>query len=236
MTLYEIKHKYTGSVLFSLETNSLQLAVEAGVKAKADLRGADLRGANLRGADLRGANFWEADLRGADLRRANLREAYLRDADVMGANLRAADLREADLWGANFMGANLRIADLRGADLMREDLWDANLRRADLRGVNLKGADLRGADLKGAYLRDEITIDRNPIQISGAYWDIIIWDEHMQIGCEFYSLNDWFNFNDARINRMDQGALTFWQQWKESLMQICIADERYQLEEASEGE
>ena len=65
--LFEIKHRLSGSVLFSLETESLKLCVEAAVKD-----GAYLRGAYLRGAYLRGAN-----LDGADLRGANLRGAYL---------------------------------------------------------------------------------------------------------------------------------------------------------------
>lgn len=70
--LYEIKHRFTGTVLFSLETESLKLCVQAAVKAKAYLRGAYLggaylRGADLRGADLRGAYLGDADLRGADL-------------------------------------------------------------------------------------------------------------------------------------------------------------------------
>lgn len=47
---FEIKHRFSGSVLFSLECGSLKLCVEAAVKG-----GADLRGANLRGADLGGA-------------------------------------------------------------------------------------------------------------------------------------------------------------------------------------
>ena len=62
---FEIKHRWTGAVLFSLETDSLKLCVQAALKAKADLRGADLRGADLWGANLREANLWGADLRGA---------------------------------------------------------------------------------------------------------------------------------------------------------------------------
>ena len=42
---FEIKARFTGTVLFSLETDSLRLCVEAAV-----MRGADLRGANLTGA------------------------------------------------------------------------------------------------------------------------------------------------------------------------------------------
>ncbi|MCC7126445.1 MAG: pentapeptide repeat-containing protein [Acidobacteria bacterium] len=71
-----MKSRFTGSVLFSLKTESLKLCVEAAVKARAYLHGADLHGAILRDADLSGA-----DLHGADLRGADLSSAYLHGAD-----------------------------------------------------------------------------------------------------------------------------------------------------------
>lgn len=40
--LIEIKSRWSGSVLFSLETSTLKLAVEAAIKSGVDLRGADL--------------------------------------------------------------------------------------------------------------------------------------------------------------------------------------------------
>ena len=65
--LFEIKHRFSGSVLFSLETESLKLCVEAAVKSGAYLRGANLDGANLDGAYLRGAYLDGANLRGSKL-------------------------------------------------------------------------------------------------------------------------------------------------------------------------
>ena len=103
---FEIKSFINGSVLFSLETNSMSLCVEAAVKRGANLRGANLRGANLRGAYLTSANLYGADLTGADLTGANL----------YGANLRGANLYGADLTGANLRGANLYGADLTSAN------------------------------------------------------------------------------------------------------------------------
>ena len=67
---FEIKHKWKGSALFSLETESFKLCVEAAVKTGAYLGGAYLRGANLEGANLRGAYLEGANLRGANLRGA----------------------------------------------------------------------------------------------------------------------------------------------------------------------
>ena len=61
----EIKHRFSGAVLFAIETDSMRLAVEAAVKSGAYLGGANLGGADLGGANLGGANLGGADLRGA---------------------------------------------------------------------------------------------------------------------------------------------------------------------------
>ena len=53
----EIKSWYSGGVLFSFETNSVKVALEAAVKSGANLGDADLRDAELRGADLGGARL-----------------------------------------------------------------------------------------------------------------------------------------------------------------------------------
>ena len=154
MEVIEIKSRWNGEVLYSGEHADIKEAVEAAVKAGADLRDADLRDADLRDANLRGAN----------LRGANLRGANLRDANLRGANLRDANLRDADLCGADLGGANLRGADLGGADL---------------RGANLRGANLRGAKVgKGG---DEATLvgSRPVVQIgpigSRNDWLLVFW-------------------------------------------------------------
>ena len=89
---FEIRSRWSGSVLFALETDSLKLCVEAAVKGGAVLSGADLSGADLSGADLSGANLRSADLRSADLSGADLSGANLRSADLRSADLRSADL------------------------------------------------------------------------------------------------------------------------------------------------
>ena len=110
--LPQIKHRWTGAVLFTGEFGmTTRQMLEKATTAKVNLSGADLSDANLRVADLRGAY-----LRGADLSDANLRDADLRGADLSDANLRDADLRGADLRGADLRDANLSGAYLRGAD------------------------------------------------------------------------------------------------------------------------
>ena len=69
---FEIKSHWSGAVLFSLETDSFKLCLEAAVKSGADLSRADLYGAYLYGANLSGANLSGANLYGADLSGVNL--------------------------------------------------------------------------------------------------------------------------------------------------------------------
>ena len=135
----EIRSRLSFKVMFSLETESLRLAVEAAVENRVSLRDANLRDADLTGATLTGATLRDATLTGASLWDATLRGATLRDADLTGASLWGADLRDATLRDADLRGATLRDADLTGANL-----W----------GATLRGADLRDADL--TPIRDDI--------------------------------------------------------------------------------
>ena len=140
--MMEIKHKTTGTVLFSLECASMKKCVEAAVRSKADLAGADLSGAYLRGADLAGA----------DLARANLSEAYLRVAYLAGADLR----------GANLSGADLREADLAGAELKHTCIIDG--------GCDLKGDKFVAYRLKGHFVYCVGFNAWNSIEVALAYY------------------------------------------------------------------
>jgi hypothetical protein len=129
---FQIKCRFTAKILFECEAESLKIAVEKAVEAKADLYSANLGGADLYSANLGGAN--------------------LGGADLYSANLRGANLYSANLYSANLGGANLYSANLGGADLYSANLYSANLGGANLRGANLRGANLRGANLGGANL------------------------------------------------------------------------------------
>ena|SRR5437868_1880912 len=55
--IIEIKHRITGSVLYSCEAKSLKDAVAQAMANRADLRGSDLRGSDLRWSNLSGSNL-----------------------------------------------------------------------------------------------------------------------------------------------------------------------------------
>ena len=167
----------------------------------------------------------------------------LEAAVAAGADLNGANLAGADLNGANLAGAYLSRADLAGADLAGANLAGADLAGADLAGANLAGANLVGANLAGAYLvgakwRDDIIINRTPLQLFGLRWPVKIFDQHMQVGCQLHTLAEWEAFDDAAIVAMDsRNALRFWRANKAALLALARADGRgIEAIETSAGE
>ena len=76
---YEIKHRWTGAVLFTAELGAEYEAKSGGIKLGAAIRLAFRARANLADANLAGANLAGADLADADLAGANLAGADLID-------------------------------------------------------------------------------------------------------------------------------------------------------------
>jgi len=105
---FEIKNRWTGSVLFEYEKedNTLKDTVEQAVRA----------GANLSGANLEGAN----------LSRANLSRANLSRANLLGANLEGANLSRANLLGANLLGAYIYVSDNEIEESVIKDFEEKN--------------------------------------------------------------------------------------------------------------
>ncbi|WPQ34346.1 pentapeptide repeat-containing protein [Achromobacter xylosoxidans] len=200
---HEIKNRWTGAVLFTADVPE---GTESGLIARVALEQAVEARANLRDANLRGANLGGAYLGGAYLRGANLGDAYLGDANLGDANLRGANLGGANLGDANLRGANLGGAYLGGAYLRGANLGDAYLRGANL-------GDLAGIWGTSGNLREIKAIQCDT-------WPVTYTATHMQIGCQFHTLESWWSFTDEQIARMDSSALAWWQKWKPVLHTI----------------
>jgi hypothetical protein len=148
----QIKHRFTGAVLFDCELPEEIAAQSAGKQLGYAIKEALKARANLAGAYLAGA-----DLAGAYLADAYLADAYLARANLAGANLAGANLADAYLADAYLAGANLADANLAGAYLA-----GANLARANLADANLAGAYLAGANLAGARNVPDGTTQTDP--------------------------------------------------------------------------
>ena len=131
--------------------------------------------------------------------------------DLRYANLTDANLRYANLIGANLIGANLIGANLTDANLIGANLSYANLRYANLTDANLTGANLIDANVRYANL----------IVLQMDLWTAYITTNHIRIGCQSYSLDNWENFTDKEILSMHPDALDYWTKNKEVIINLC---------------
>jgi uncharacterized protein YjbI with pentapeptide repeats len=146
--------------------------------------------------------------------------ADLGGADLRGANLSGANLSGANLHFADLSGANLHFADLHFADLHFADLRGADLRGANLSGANLHFADLSGANLHFADLRSTIGNGKELKSLQCGTYNVSYTDKVIQIGCNRFTITEWFNFEDDVIKTMDLGVLRWWKKWKPILQAI----------------
>ena len=118
-------------------------------------------------------------------------------------------------------------ANLAGANLAGANLAGANLARANLAGAYLADANLTRANLADAKWRDDVILQRAPLQLFGLAYPVVVLDAHMQIGCELHSLAEWATFDDRRIAEMDgKYALKFWHAHKAALFALAASDGR----------
>ena len=80
----QIKNRWTASVIFETDADSLGAAISAALFVKTNLRSADLRSADLCSADLRGANLCSADLTGEDLEKLLSIRTIVPEGDLIG--------------------------------------------------------------------------------------------------------------------------------------------------------
>ena len=181
---YEIKHRYTGEVLFALDCGSLKLCVEAAVSARVSLAGANLGGANLGGANLRDANLWDANLWDANLGGANLRYANLwgaKDADLAFAM--TVIVPEGQIIGWKKLG-NGAIAKLSiPAEARRSNASGRKCRAEYADVLEIIGAD---SGMSSSNAPNELRIEyRAGIRVTPDKWDENRWNE-CSSGIHFY--------------------------------------------------
>ena len=84
----------------------------------------------------------------------------------------------------------------------------------------LKKANLAGAYLTGATYNTG-TFNKGLLQLTGLTWPVLIFDNHIKIGCKFYTTNEWENFSDFKIKQMAPKALNFWKKHKDLIITLA---------------
>lgn len=122
---------------------------------------------------------------------------------------------DGPLKGADLSGLDLRYADFKGMDVSRTNFSGADLRGADFSKANLHEADLTGADLRKLKMHDAIGNGKEIITIQNPTYTIVMTKHAIQIGCVNHTYDEWKSFTDVEIDHMDDGALEWWNRWKD---------------------
>jgi len=67
---------------------------------------------------------------------------------------------------------------------------------------------------------------RKIVYIGGLGWPVTITDNHIKIGCEAYTTDEWDAFSDNDIAVMYPGALGFWKRWKPVIMAAALEHQK----------
>lgn len=81
-------------------------------------------------------------------------------------------------------------------------------------------ADLYGADLYAAT-RGSYTVHTVKAQITGLRWPVIVFDSHIEIGCQAHTADEWVAYSDLDIQEMDPEALEFWTKHKAAILGLA---------------
>ena len=133
----EIKHKFTGAVIFAYEkeNNTIKDTVEEAVRLNVSLEYANLENSNLQNCDLENCKLQNANLQNCDFRNSNLAYSYLEYANLQNCDLRYANLKNADLKNSNLEYCNLKNCNLQNCNLKNCNLNISNLESANLTAI-----------------------------------------------------------------------------------------------------
>lgn len=120
-------------------------------------------------------------------------------------------LRHANLRNANLAKTILFGSDLHGVDLRNTQLHGTDLRSARLCGVKLHKADMWGCIGNRREIKSLNVNERYPITYTS---------EVLQIGCKQYPIEEWWEFDDCTIAKMDVCALEWWKEWKDFIKMV----------------
>lgn len=131
--------------------------------------------------------------------------------DLTGVDFTAYNICKAKLNRNNLtnciMSENCQQSMFRGcfgtnADFSKSDITGASFENSDISGFNYIGASWGGKILT-----------KNPIQWTNGYW-VMQTDTYAQIGCQQFTIDQWFAFNDGdrlTFDKIDpQKAVDWW--------------------------
>ncbi len=164
----EIKHRYSGQVIFTHEedNNTPSITLQAAISANTSLDGAylsnirfgalDLTNANLSGIICSGVSFSGSNLKNVNFTDAVIEDSYFNYTDLTSANFTNAILKSSCARSAKFDYCNFKNSIVQYTDFTNASFRFALLDDADFTCTYLDGVDLSHVDLmKVSFIADK---------------------------------------------------------------------------------
>ena len=73
----------------------------------------------------------------------------------------------------------------------------------------------------GARLSDDMYATQEVVYIGGLWWPVTISDNHIRIGCQTHTIDEWAAFSGKEIAEMHADAPMFWKWWGNAILAIA---------------
>lgn len=165
--------------------------------------------------DLSSRNLSEVNLTNAVFIRCKLSLSNFTKSTLEGTLFSACDCKKSIFFKTNLNGAKFEYCILKFCSFNKASLENSSLIYSDLRGTSLKDVDLDTVNFRCVVGNSK---EIKSLQIHN--YQISYSKNILNIGCESHPIQDWIDFSDRQINRMDAHALTFWKQYKDIILTL----------------
>jgi hypothetical protein len=172
---------------------------------------------------IRDTKFFRLDMSDANLSDADFTDSVMINSTLISTHLSYTTLTRTDLSWSKFNGSFIGCVDFAGAKLYGSDFMNCTIYHTDFIGADLRysdftDSDITWSDFTGAKLNNckgDGKIIRN--FDNSLRYRITNYKDIMAIGCQQHTIEQWFNFTDNQIEKMDKNALEWWNTHKDKI-------------------
>lgn len=105
--------------------------------------------------------------------------------------------------------------DISNCDVSGLDMSNSIMRYAIMRNADMSNVNMRNAIIDNISMFNTIGNSVNIITQQLGKYMVNYTHDRLQIACKNYSIEDWFKFSDDEIASMAEGALDWWNKYKD---------------------
>lgn len=180
-------------------------------KTHSKLKKVDLSATDFSDSNFTKSIFTDCNLQDSVFLRTNFCRCVFKSC-----NLSNSLFNDCNFFEATFIDCNIDRASLFGADLVRSKFINSNIINCDIRFSVGNMVDVK--------------------TILVANYHISFNNKFLAIGCRQYTHQQWYTMSDHTISLLAEGALDWWQKWKDFIFMAIMLEYNTNYEVTGAGE